>query len=113
MTKHLLLIREADRWVFEAIKNGQKTVETRAAAPKYRKIKTGDCLVFVCGQDRLEKHVASVSLFASLDQLLAKIDLKEIMPSVSSRQEAEKIWYSFPKYREKIKKYGLVAWKLK
>ncbi|PIS14021.1 hypothetical protein COT65_01135 [Candidatus Shapirobacteria bacterium CG09_land_8_20_14_0_10_47_13] len=109
----MLLIRETDRWVFEAIKAGQKTIETRAATPKYQKIKIGDVLVFVCGQDRLEKQVAGVSLFAGLDQLLAKIDLKEIMPSVSSPQDAKKIWYSFPNYREKIKQYGLVAWRLK
>ena len=88
-------------------------METRAAAPKYRKIKVGDILVFTCGADRLEKQVAAVQHCATIKDLLAKIDLKEIMPGVSLAAEAKKIWYSFPNYREKIKKYGLVAWWLK
>ena len=58
MKKHILKIREVDRIVLKAIKNNQKTIETRAATAKFRKIEKGDVLVFVCGDDKLEKEVS-------------------------------------------------------
>jgi len=36
MVKFILPIREEDRQFLEAIRRGEKTIETRAATPKYR-----------------------------------------------------------------------------
>ncbi len=71
MTKiHTLLIREEDKLFFEAIKNGIKTTETRAATEKYRTIKEGDVLDFVCGKEHLKKGVRSVKLFKTIEQVV-------------------------------------------
>jgi len=113
MAKHLLRIREVDRKFFEIIKSGEKTIETRAATDKFRLIKTGDVLKFVCGKDILEKRVKRISHFDNIDGLAKSLDLKKIMPFATSLEEVKKIWYSFPDYKEKIKKYGLFAFELK
>ena len=110
MKRHLLKIREADKIFLDAIKDGRKTIETRAATPQYRKIERGDRLIFQCGKRKIEKKVKEIYLFKNIDELLDKFNLGDIMPHISSRDEAKKAWYSFPGYREKIAKYGLVAW---
>ena len=110
---HVLRIREVDRKFFEIIKSGEKTIGTRAATDKFRLIKTGDVLKFVCGRDTLEKKVLKVHYFKNVDDLAKTLDLKKIMSFVSSLDEVKKIWYSFPNYKEKIKKYGLLAFELK
>jgi len=113
MAKHLLKIRKVDKKFFEIIKSGEKTIETRAATDKFHLIKTGDVLKFVCGRDILEKRVLKVYQFKSIDDLAKSLDLKKIMPLAAGLGEAKKIWYSFPNYKEKIKKHGLVAFELK
>ncbi len=35
-----------------------------------------------------------------------------INPSIRSDKEARAMWGSFPNYKEKIKKYGIVVWGL-
>mgnify|MGYP001583733808 CR=1 FL=1 len=112
MVKHLLRIREVDRKFFDVIKSGEKTIETRASTNKFRGVKTGDTLSFVCGKNILEKKVLKVHYFKNIDDLAKSLDLKKIMPFASSLEEAKKIWLSFPSYKEKTKKYGLVAFEL-
>jgi ASC-1-like (ASCH) protein len=113
VSKILLNIRQKDREFFELIKNGQKTIETRAATKKFQKIKPGDILIFKCGKDRLEKEVAKVHFFKTIEDLVKSLDLKKIMPQVKSENEAKQVWYSFPGYQEKIKNHGLAAFELK
>jgi len=75
MTKtYNLLIREIDRRVFDALKKGEKTIETRAATKKYRKVKEKDVLNFVCGQESLQKTVGKVFLFKTIEEMVEKID---------------------------------------
>ncbi|MDP3954827.1 MAG: hypothetical protein Q8Q15_00500 [bacterium] len=109
MMKHILLIREVDRRVFEALKKGEKTIETRAATEKYRKIQKGDILCFVCGKDRSEKQVEEVTLFKSFGEMVKVINFKQIMPFINSIEEMRGVYDSFPGYTEKIRQFGLVA----
>lgn len=113
MTKHNLVIREVDRQIFDQIKSGKKDVETRAAIEKYQKVRAGDVLVFVCGQDRLERKVTRVSHFKDIDSLVSQYDLERIMPAAATLEKAKAIWYSFPNYKAKIKQFGLIAFELK
>ncbi len=112
MDKHVLKIREQDRINFDLIKSGEKTIETRAGTDKFRKIKAGDILILKCGKDRLEKKVIRTYYFETIEALVKTLDLKKIMPFVSSVEQAKQVWYSFPNYEQKIKKYGLVAFEL-
>lgn len=112
MAIYTLLIREVDRKVFEAIRNGSKEIETRAAIEKYRKILKGDILNFVCGEDTLQKTVANVQIFDTISKLINEYDFKKIMPFVNSTEEMKEVYFSFPGYKEKIAKFGIIAFEL-
>ncbi|MFA5098710.1 MAG: ASCH domain-containing protein [Candidatus Paceibacterota bacterium] len=108
-----LKIRAVDKDIFNAIKNGQKKVETRAAIENYRKIGKGDTIIFICGVEKLKKKVLGAALYKSIGAVFKKHKIKDVFPLLISIKEARRAYYGFPGYRDKIKKYGLVAWKLK
>ena len=110
--EHKLNIRAVDRAIFMAIKTGRKKIDTRAATVKLCKIKTNDTVVFVCGREKLKRKVKSARLFKSIAALLRCYRARQINPAISSAKELTKMYYSFPNYKEKIKKFGLIALKL-
>ena len=111
--KYVLRFRAVNKDIFDAIKEGKKKIETRAATKKYRNIKAGDIVVLSCGAQRFEKIVRSVHIYKTIRALLRSHKPKEINPRVSTEAELIDIYYSFPDYREKIKKFGLIALELK
>ena len=112
MKEHRLAMRKQDKPFFEAIKKDLKKVETRAASPLYLKIKEGDILVFSCSGKKLKKKAKKIYYFKTIDKLLKRFAFKEIMPFASSKDEAIKIWHAFPKYKERLAKYGIIAFLL-
>lgn len=111
--KYSLGIRKEDKDIFSAIGRGDKTIETRAAKGRFQRIEEGDVLVFNCANEKIEKEVEEVSYYDSIEEMVEELPLEEILPSASNLEEAKEIYYSFPNYKEKIKHYGLVAYKLK
>ncbi|HEY9585479.1 MAG: hypothetical protein A3C93_04645 [Candidatus Lloydbacteria bacterium RIFCSPHIGHO2_02_FULL_54_17] len=109
MKKWTLRFRAVDKANFFEIKNGLKLVETRAATLKYRQIKRGDILVIVCGKFRLQKKVQRARLFGSIGAMTKRIPYRKIMPSARSLGEVRQAYYSYNGYREKLKKYGVIA----
>jgi len=107
-----LRFRVKNQDIFEAVKNGTKKVETRAATRKFRDIKRGDCLLLVCGKEIIKKRVKGVKISKTIKDVLKEYGAEEIIPSAKSLADLEKICYSFPDYRRKIKKYGLIALEL-
>lgn len=110
--KYSLGIRKEDKDIFRAIERGDKTIETRAAKGRFKRIEVGDVLVFNCANEKTEKKVGSVNFYDSVEELAEDLPLQEILPSVSSVEELKERIYGFPHYREKIKNYGIVAFKL-
>src|SRR3989344_8595644 len=106
---YILRFRAVNRDIFEAILEGKKKVETRAATKKYIAIKTGDILVFVCGKERFEKEIKNVRVFKSITTLIKRYNPQEINPKAKSEKDLRDIYYSFPGYREKNQKFGVVA----
>ena len=107
-----LRFRVVDRKNFNEVKDGTKRVETRAATERYRNIKKGDVLIVVCGKSRITKVVKKAHHFSSITAMIKVIPMRKIMPSVSSMTELRKAYYSYPGYKEKIQRYGLVAWEI-
>jgi ASC-1-like (ASCH) protein len=112
MANITLRFRSVNKKIFDAIRAGKKKVETRAATVRYRKIKKGDTLIFSCGKLRFEKKVKNAKVYKNIPALLKKYSFKTINPFVKSASELEKMYYSFPGYREKIKKFGIIALEL-
>lgn len=108
-----LRFRSVNSDIFNAIKAGRKPVETRAATVRYKNIKAGDTLIFRCGKNTFKKQAKKVRIFKTIDTMLKKYKVKEINPTLTTAHELKTRYYSFPKYREKIRKHGLIAIELK
>jgi ASC-1-like (ASCH) protein len=113
MIKYTLKFRAVNKEIFLNIKSGKKSVETRAASERYKDMKAGDIIVLVCGKERFEKKVKKARIFKSIKALLATYPIKKIMPQFSTEKEIRDAYYSYPGYKEKIQKYGLIALELK
>ncbi len=107
-----LRFREIDKNIFEAVRSGKKKIETRAATEKYRQIKKEDKLMMVCGKEKFEKQVKNAKTFKTVKSLLKNYKPSQINPAIKTEKELREMYYSFPDYREKIKKYGLIALEL-
>jgi len=112
MKKHVLRMRQTDKFIFNSIKEGLKTIETRAATDKHRRITEGDILVFACAGEKLEKKIKKVDCYKTIDQMIEKIDFKKVIPFIDSIEEMKKVYFSFPGYKEKINQFGLIAFEL-
>ncbi|HVN26164.1 MAG TPA: hypothetical protein VMT99_00730 [Candidatus Paceibacterota bacterium] len=104
-----LRLRAEDRGMFIDIRDGLKTVETRAATPRYRAIRKGDVLVFTCGRGRLRRKIARVRVFRTVGALAKAVPVRRVMPAVRSLGEMRTIYRGYPGYREKIRRYGIIA----
>lgn len=109
----ILRFRTVNRKNFEELRSGIKTVETRAASVKYQPIEKGDVLTFVCGKDKFSKIITKKSHYRSIDAMFKKVPFKKITPDLKSKEEAKKRYFSYPKYEEKIKEFGILAFELK
>ena len=49
----------------------------------------------------------------TIPAMFRKYEMKEIMPDIGSYREFKESYYNYPGYREKIKKFGLMALELK
>ncbi len=105
--------RATNKDIFDAIRTGKKKVETRAGTKKYIRLVQGDVLVCVCGKEKLEKKITKVTHSKTLAGLLKKYRPSAITPWAKTSKELEAIYYSFPGYKEKIKKFGIVAFEIK
>ena len=112
MKDHTLVMREVDRSIFEDIVSGKKTIETRAATEKYRAIKSGNTLTFKCGEDKVTKVVEKSQHYKSLEDMFTHLPMALVLPNAVDLENAKAIYYSFPKYEEKIATYGIMAFSL-
>ncbi len=112
MKKWVLRFRAKDKIIFDQIVSGEKTVETRANTSRYSPMKTGDFLVLICGKEKQEKRIKSVRRYKSIDEMAKVIEIQKVIPNISSVEEAKKIYFSFPKYKEKIEKFGILAFEI-
>jgi len=104
-----LRFRAEDKADFNLIKKRVKTVETRAATERYKNIKVGDLLRIVCGREAIVRRVKRTGYFKSIASMLHAIPGRKINPKFTSIAAAENMYYGYSGYREKIKKFGLVA----
>lgn len=113
MARYTLRFRAINRDTFHAIRAGMKKVETRAATVKYAGIKTGDIITFSCGKDKFQRRVKRATKFKTIAAMLKTYNVRDINPNYSTAKELRAKYNTFPGYREKIKKFGLIALELK
>jgi len=108
-SKHTFRIREKDRKIFDALYKGTKKIETRAATKRYRSIKAGDIIKFVCGGHTFERKVKKVKIFKTVRSLLKNYKPKDINPEAETKKDLEAMYSSFPQYAGKIREHGILA----
>lgn len=116
MRTWVLRIRAKNRIIFDQIKSGKKKVETRAlgftkTGKNFGNVQKGDMLLFMCGKSRLKKKVKKVQKFRTIEEFFKKVNQKLVWPHLLVRtlENIKKQYYVYPGYRERIRKYGLVA----
>lgn len=96
---------------FEQISSGLKTVEWRTWA-HFENYKVWDILVFISGGKKIEKPIKAVIRYPSIRTYLEQEGINNCLPWVSDITEAENAYLSIPWYPEKIKKYGMLAFRI-
>jgi ASC-1-like (ASCH) protein len=109
VSRFALPFRAEDQKLFEALRNGLKTIETRAGSPRYAKIQSGDTLVFICAGQKFERKVRAVEYFATPAELFKKYSFQKVMPFAESLEDAVASYDLFPGYKERIRRYGILA----
>lgn len=104
--------REINRDTFNAIRTGRKKIETRAGTVRYKNIKAGEVITLVCGKNSFEKKIKKAEHFRTISAMLKKHKFSDIDPKAKTEKEMRAMYLSYPNYIEKIKKHGIVAWKL-
>lgn len=107
--KIVLRFRAENAVFFRDIRTGRKKVETRAATVRYRNITAGDRIEFVCGEEGFSRTVKSATIFKDFKGLLKKYHMTDITPGIKSLEEFKHAYYGYPGYREKLKKFGIIA----
>lgn len=110
--RQVLPFRAGDKADTENIKNGLKTIETRAGTVRYKDVKAGDTLVISCAGEKFEKTVKKVKHYDSIEALLTENDFKLIAPTAETVGDVYKMYASYPGYKDKIAKYGIMAFYL-
>jgi len=109
MKTYTLRVAAKDSDIFNALRRGDKKVETRAVSKRYAHMQAGDTLVFVCGNRRLQKKAKRVRTVRSVGALLRAYPLKKIHPGLKTAAQLRSMYDSFPGYAQKIKESGLIV----
>ncbi len=109
--------------IFEAIKNGSKTIETRAGRAKstgkdWSEFKNGEIIKFYLADEKtdtliksvepIERSVKSVKHFKNIDLMFKKYNPEQDYPGKSLKQ-IKQWWAKRPALAERIKQYGIWA----
>ena len=109
----ILRFRRINKDIFDAINNNRKKFETRAATKRYKTMKPWDRVVLICERHKFNKLVKRVQLFPTIGALLKHYKPSQINPKLKTEKELRAMYNSFPAYKEKIKKCGLLVFELK
>ncbi len=112
MKSHTIHFREQDKNNFDALQSGEKIIESRAATGKFVSIEVGDELVFECAGETFSKTVKKRYHWGTVEQMVADVPLKRVIPWVDTLQEAKAVYASFPGYEEKIKEFGILGFEV-
>lgn len=106
--KPIVFQMHCDEPWFSLILKGIKPVEGRKNSPKHQQIRTGDFIEFSNGSQKFLSLVTEVRSYASLEDYLEDVTVQKALPTVSSLEEAIKIYrqWSTP---EEIQKYGFLG----
>ncbi len=99
-----------DPW-YSLLASGIKEVEGRKGLSKYRNLKAGDWVLFVCTDEEEKKFpaiVRKIEVYKNLDDYLRGVTLEKALPRVDNIEEAHRIYYQWSSLKE-IETHGFVG----
>lgn len=112
MQTPVFVFEEVDRHNFEDVRNGVKTIETRAATEKYQAVQVGDEITLQCGADTITKKVTKKFTWPTIEAMFEEVPLKRVMPDLDTIDQVRARYNSYPNYTEKLKQHGIVGFEL-
>ena len=106
--------------IFQAIKTGDKTIETRPATAKYQAIQKGDelSLLSLESGEEITKIVDWIHYYQTIEEMAKKEEVNKIVPGVKTAEELIEVFEEFKRkwgkeYASNLKQYGIVVFGLK
>lgn len=93
---------------FDFIKNWQKTVEWRSWK-QFLNYKIWDKIIFLNWWNKVERIITWIIRYNNLKDFLENEWIKNCLPWIKNIEEWVKIYNSIPWYKEKIKKFWIIA----
>lgn len=93
---------------FSYIRQGIKPVEGRKNTHSYKKIKVGDQINFINGQDSFIADVTEIREYDSIEKYLEDVSLEKALPGINSIEEGLNVYYQWSS-EEKIRQYGFLG----
>jgi len=114
MNKKIISCTLMEKYI-HLIKQGEKPVEARVAIPMFEKWQEGDTIRFFSRRNsRIEVIVKIVGKkrYKTFRQMLEAEGVENLIPGVRSINEGERMYLKIPKYAEREKQYGVLAFRL-
>ena len=97
------------------IKQGRKPVEARVAIPMFEKWQAGDTIRFFSRRNPKVEVIVKIirkNHYKTFRQMLEVEGVENLIPDVKSINEGERLYMKIPKYAEREKQYGVLAFRL-
>ena len=96
---------------FNLINKWIKTIEWRSWII-YNSIKIWDIIQFENWEETLLRKIKDIIKYSNLDDFFENEWIENTLPWIKNKEEAIQIYQNFPWYKDKIKKYWIVAFKI-
>jgi len=97
------------------IKQGKKPVEARIAIPMFENWQKRDTIRFFSRRNPKVEVIVKIvnkNRYKTFRQMLEAEGVQNLIPEINSMNEGEKIYLKIPKYAEREKQYGVLAFRL-
>lgn len=93
---------------FTYIKEQRKTIEGRINKGLFKRLQSGDIVVFKNGYNQIKVKITSKEIYPSFEEMLTKETLSMVLPNIKSIPEGVNVYRQY--FDENIEKqYGVVA----
>jgi len=96
-----------DPW-FSFIREGLKTVEGRQKTHTYKRLRIGDRINFINGQETFLTQITEIREYNSIEDYFADVTLEKALPGIETIAQGLDIYYQWTS-EEKIKQYGFLG----
>ncbi|MCL5093798.1 MAG: hypothetical protein M1355_01565 [Patescibacteria group bacterium] len=97
--------------IFNLLRDGLKTIDTRPYSTKFNGLKVGDEIIFkhIKSGGEIVKSVKRIAIFKTIDEMAKKENIEKIIPSAKTKEDLLKVYRGFRGFIEGVEKSGIIA----